>query len=47
MSGRNHASALVILMGADPSLAERDRAQFDAWHVFGVDTVDHRIDIRA
>ena len=46
MSGRNHASALVILIGAVPSGAERDRAQFDAWHVF-VDMVDHRIDMRA
>jgi osmotically-inducible protein OsmY len=47
MSGRNYASALVNLMGAVPSVAERDRVQFDAWHVFGVDTVDDRIDIRA
>jgi hypothetical protein len=38
MSGRNDASALVSLTGAVPSGAERDRAQFDAWHVFGVDT---------
>jgi hypothetical protein len=47
MSGRNDASALVIFMGAVPSGAERDRAQFDAWHLFGVDTVGQRIDIRA
>jgi hypothetical protein len=37
MSGRNDTFALVILIGAVPSGAERDRAQFDPWHVFGVD----------
>jgi osmotically-inducible protein OsmY len=47
MSGRNDASALVNLMGAVPSGAERDMAEFDAWYVFGVDKADNRIEVRA
>jgi len=47
MSGRNHASALVNLMGAVPSGGERGMAEFDAWYVFGADKVDNRIEVRA
>jgi osmotically-inducible protein OsmY len=47
MSGRNYASALVSLTGAVPSETERGMAEFDAWYVFGVDTVDNRIEVRA
>jgi hypothetical protein len=28
-----------------PSEAEREIAEFDAWYVFGVDKVDHRIEV--
>ena len=37
----------VTLTGLVPTESERDMAEFDAWYVFGVDSVDNRIEVRS
>jgi len=39
--------AAVTLTGIVPTESERDMAEFDAWYVFGVDSVDNQIAVRA
>lgn len=39
--------AVVTLAGLVPTESERDMAEFDAWYVFGVDSVANRIEVRA
>lgn len=37
----------VTLMGLVPTESERDMAEFDAWYVFGVDSVENQIGVRS
>ncbi len=38
--------AVVTLEGDLPSVAQKEMAEFDAWYVFGVDTVVNRLEVR-
>jgi osmotically-inducible protein OsmY len=40
-------NAVVTLTGLVPTDSEREMAEFDAWYVFGVDSVVNRIEVRA
>jgi len=39
--------SIVTLQGLVPKPSERERAEFDAWYVFGVDKVVNAIEVRA